>query len=217
MANRSLLNRILRGLKGARQAVAENKAKRKARGPDTYGLQPRPTPKSAAPVVATPAAAAVPKPASAPAPSAKARLGTPEEYASWRAWSDQLGQSLVENLNRNVLAKQPPPVMPAPSGARYIVEVYDNFSSPDERCCSRVGEFDTAEKAIAHAQGIVDVSLDRMRQPGQSAAMWYRQYSTSGDGIYILSEPSTGFNPYHYAKARIERLTGERVKEWGEN
>lgn len=99
---------------------------------------------------------------------------------------------------------------------QYTVLVYDNFDNPNERCCSTEGEFDTVEGALACARGIVDASLESVRRLGQSAAQWYQQYSTGGDGVYLQGEPSPGFNPYDYAKQRIAELSGEQPKEWGE-
>ena len=96
----------------------------------------------------------------------------------------------------------------------YTVEVYDNFDRPDERCCSKVGTFETVEEAIACAKSVVDESLLRVRL--SNATDWYKKYSCSGDGTYILGERSSGFNPYDYAKSRIEQITGEHVKGWGE-
>lgn len=98
----------------------------------------------------------------------------------------------------------------------YRVEVFDNFDHPGERCCGLEGEFDTAEAALAAARAVVDKSLDHSRKPGQSATEWYQVYSTSGDGVYLLGEPRVEFNPYYYAKERIEQITGERPKNWGE-
>ena len=90
------------------------------------------------------------------------------------------------------------------------VEVYDNFESPDDRYCTTVGHFDTLAEAIACAQGIVDKSLDYLRKPEMSAEDWYGHYSSFGDGTYIVGEKPSGFNPYFYAKERIESLTRER-------
>ena len=83
------------------------------------------------------------------------------------------------------------------------------------RCCSTEGEFDTLEEAIACAQGVIDKSLERGRRPGMSATQWYQTYSTGGDGVYLMGG-TAHFNPYDYAKARIEAITGERPKDWCE-
>lgn len=42
---------------------------------------------------------------------------------------------------------------------KYTVEVYDNYDTPSERCCSVLGKFDTADEAIACAKSLVDASL----------------------------------------------------------
>ncbi len=96
--------------------------------------------------------------------------------------------------------------------------MFDNFDHPDERCCATVGDFDTLKEAIACAQGVVDKSLTYLRKREMSATDWYQLYSSFGDGIYILGrgEKSLDFNPYDYAKARIEAVIGEGPKEWGE-
>jgi hypothetical protein len=38
----------------------------------------------------------------------KARLGTPEQQKAVNEWRSQIGQALVDNLNRNVLRKNEP-------------------------------------------------------------------------------------------------------------
>ena len=95
------------------------------------------------------------------------------------------------------------------------VETYDNFEVPDDRYCATVGNFDTLEEAIACAQGVIDKSLTHLHKPGMSPTDWHSTYASFGDGIYIVGEHPSGFNPYAYAKERIKAITGERPKNWG--
>jgi hypothetical protein len=87
----------------------------------------------------------------------------------------------------------------------FIVESYDNFDSPSERCCKHEGVFNTVDAALACARGIVDRSLTSIRKPNQSPGDWYKAYELFGDGVYAYG---IGFNPYIYAKERIRAITG---------
>ncbi len=87
----------------------------------------------------------------------------------------------------------------------FSVESYDNFDPPSERCRTHEGVFNTVDTALACARGIVDKSLTAIRQSNQSPGDWYKAYELFGDGVYA---PGTGFNPYIYAKERIQAITG---------
>lgn len=104
----------------------------------------------------------------------------------------------------------PPTIIPS---QRFIVESYDNYDSPGERCCTHEGAFETADQALACARQIVDKSLVAMRNPNQTPVDWYRTYSLFGDGVYAYD---TGFNPYTYAKERIAEIAGVPLNDpWG--
>ncbi len=92
---------------------------------------------------------------------------------------------------------------------QFVVESYDNFDSPNERCCTHEGVFDTVEEALTCARSIVEKSLIAVRQPNQSPVDWYKVYALSGDGVYAHG---TGFNPYTYAQERIQAITGDSVE-----
>ena len=125
--------------------------------------------------------------------------------------SDLVAAAALSTAARKAVPYEPRKSL-AQAAARYTVEAYDNFDHPNERCCSKVGEFDTAEEAIACAKDVVDASLERARGAGKSAAQWYQEYFTAGDGVYLHGKPSPQFNPYDYARARIGELSGERPK-----
>ena len=94
---------------------------------------------------------------------------------------------------------------------KFLVEVFDNFDDPMERCCSKVGEFDNVDDALACARKIVDKSLRDTRKP--DPVDWYKTYCLFGDGVYAFG---CNFNPYLYAEKRIEEITGVALADpWG--
>jgi hypothetical protein len=93
------------------------------------------------------------------------------------------------------------------------VESYDNFHYADGGDWMTNGEFDSADEALACAQGIIDAFLEKEYQPGISAKDLQRRFQTFGEVPCFRNEEGLAFEPYDYLARRIKELTGEEPPE----
>ena len=92
---------------------------------------------------------------------------------------------------------------------KYTVFVDDNFHYMDEGERYKLGDFDSADKAIAAAKKIVDGFLESNRKPGQSAEELLAAYKSFGEDPWISSDdPSCNFSAWDYAERRCQELCG---------
>jgi len=79
----------------------------------------------------------------------------------------------------------------------YTVFVDDNFHYQDESERDYIGEFATAEEAIAKCKEIVRASVEHCRKPGMTAEEIYKNYVGFGDDPFIMG---VEFSAWDYAK-----------------
>ncbi len=79
----------------------------------------------------------------------------------------------------------------------YAVFVDDNFHYQDEDERDYIGEFATAEEAIAKCKEIVRESVESCREPGMTAEEIYKGYVSFGDDPWIQG---VEFSAWGYAK-----------------
>ena len=84
----------------------------------------------------------------------------------------------------------------------YQVYCDDNFHFMDEDERGYIGEFATAEEAIAKCKEIVRASVEHCRKPGMTAAQIYEAYVGFGDDPFIKG---VEFSAWDYAKQRTAR------------
>ena len=90
---------------------------------------------------------------------------------------------------------------------KYKVFVDDNFHYMDEDERYELGEFDTAEEALAAAKRIVDEFLDPAYEPWMTAEELYQGYTGFGEDPFIVSDdPTCRFSAWDYAKERCAML-----------
>jgi hypothetical protein len=88
----------------------------------------------------------------------------------------------------------------------YLVESVVNYLKPDSEV-RRIGEFATAEEAIARAQKIVDEFLRRSFKPGMDAQSLFSLYKKQGEYPFVFRDDDKtvnvpGFEHSHYARNR---------------
>jgi hypothetical protein len=95
-----------------------------------------------------------------------------------------------------------------PGGNRmaYLVEGVVNYLKPDSEV-RRIGEFATAEEAIATAQKMVDEFLRRSFKPGMDANSLVKLYKTQAEYPFVFRDDDLtvnvpGFEHSHYARNR---------------
>ena len=89
----------------------------------------------------------------------------------------------------------------------YTVYVDDNFHYMDESERYKLGEFATAEAAVAAAKKVVDEYLASAYQPGMSAEELSRSYLLFGEDPYIVPRgPGSDFSARDYARERCREL-----------
>ena len=92
---------------------------------------------------------------------------------------------------------------------KYTIHVDDNFHYMDEDERYTLGEFDTAEAAIAAARDIVDQYLQSAYKPGISARELYDSYVTFGEDPWISTDDGDcKFSAWDYAKQRAVQMCG---------
>lgn len=92
----------------------------------------------------------------------------------------------------------------------FLVEGIVNYLQPGSEV-RRIGEFATAEEAIATAQKMIDEFLRRSFEPGMDANSLYLLYKVQGEYPFIFRDDDMtvnvpGFNHAHYAKARAAEV-----------
>lgn len=90
--------------------------------------------------------------------------------------------------------------------SRFHVESYDNYNMED---WMTNGEFDSADAAIACAQGVINKFLANYSAPGISASDLYTSFLCHGEVPCIHNSEGLRFEPYEYLKRRIREITGE--------
>ncbi len=89
----------------------------------------------------------------------------------------------------------------------YTVYVDDNFHYMDESERYNLGEFATAEAAVAAAKKVVDEYLASAYERGMTAEELNRTYLLFGDDPYIVPrEPGTEFSARDYARERCDEM-----------
>lgn len=97
---------------------------------------------------------------------------------------------------------------------KYVVYVDDNFHPGDEEERYELGEFASAEEALAAARGVVDSFLGQGYRPGMSFGELYAGYTGFGQNPVILSDdPDCRFSAWDYARERCRELCGETPGE----
>jgi hypothetical protein len=91
----------------------------------------------------------------------------------------------------------------------YKVFVDDNFHYMDEEHRYLLGEFDTAEAAIAACQKVVNECLEEFYKPGMTAAELSTQYTFFGEDPFIKGGEEVLFSAWDYAHAQVERIIKE--------
>ncbi len=92
----------------------------------------------------------------------------------------------------------------------YLVEGVVNYLKPDSEV-RRIGEFETAEEAIATAREIVDGFLRRSFKPGMDAKSLLSLYKKQGEYPFVFRDDDKtvnvpGFEHSHYAKSRAAEV-----------
>jgi hypothetical protein len=75
------------------------------------------------------------------------------------------------------------------------------------------GDFDSADEALACAQGVIDQFLKEQYRPGKSAKDLNTLFLCYGEVPCIHSNEGLAFEPYQYLARRIKELTGEEPPE----
>ena len=93
----------------------------------------------------------------------------------------------------------------------YQVFVDDNFHYMDQEHRYFLGEFDTAEAAVAACQKVVNEVLEEFYKPGMTAAELGTLYALFGEDPFIMGGGSGEvlFSARAYASDQVERITKE--------
>jgi hypothetical protein len=90
---------------------------------------------------------------------------------------------------------------------KYTLLYDDNFHFMDEGERDLIGEFDSAEEAIAAAKQIVDRDLRDAYESGMTADELYDHYTSFGSDPFIRSDDrACHFSAWDYAKMRCQEL-----------
>jgi hypothetical protein len=90
---------------------------------------------------------------------------------------------------------------------KYTLLCDDNFHFMDEEERVVLGEFDSAEEAIAAAKQIVDRYLLDAYSPDMTADALYDHYTSFGSDPFIRSDDrACHFSAWDYAKVRCQEL-----------
>ena len=90
----------------------------------------------------------------------------------------------------------------------YQVYCDDNFHFMDEDERGYIGEFATAEEALAKCRKIVRESVDHCAEPGMTAEEVYEAYISFGDDPFIKG---VKFSAWDYAKQLAEKERKQRT------
>ena len=89
----------------------------------------------------------------------------------------------------------------------YVVKVDNNFHYTEESERYTLGDFGSAEEALAAAKGLVDEFLVREYKTGMTADELFSQYRSFGDDPFIVPDDrDIKFSAWTYAKERCEAL-----------
>ena len=92
---------------------------------------------------------------------------------------------------------------------KYTVFVDDNFHYMDKDERYKLGEFDSADEAVAAAKKIVDEFLESNHKPGQSAEELLATYKSFGEDPWISGgDPRCKFSAWDYAELRCREICG---------
>ena len=95
---------------------------------------------------------------------------------------------------------------------KYTLFCDDNFHFMDEAERDVVGDFESAEAAIAAAKQIVDRDLLDAHKPGMSADELYDHYTSFGSDPFIRSDDrSCEFSAWDYARSRCSEICTSRT------
>jgi hypothetical protein len=95
--------------------------------------------------------------------------------------------------------------------ARYTITSIDNGSIGAGGAASKRGEFDDADAALAHAQALVDGTLQRLFATARDAHELMAHYMVRGSEVpMIYGEPRVAFHAYRYARTRANQLFAQR-------
>jgi hypothetical protein len=92
---------------------------------------------------------------------------------------------------------------------KYKVLVDDNFHYMDEDERYALGEFDTAEGAIAACKKIVDNCLGRSHKPGITSRELFEDYVGFGEDPFIVPQTEPHFSAWDYARERCMEICRE--------
>jgi hypothetical protein len=95
----------------------------------------------------------------------------------------------------------------------YTVFVDDNSHYQDESERGYIGEFATAEEAIAKCKEIVRESVESCREPGMTAEEIYKNYVSFGDDPFIMG---VKFSAWDYAEQLAKHFAEEQERKWRE-
>ena len=90
---------------------------------------------------------------------------------------------------------------------RYTLLCDDNFHYMDETERIALGEFESAEAAIAAASRVVDRELFQAYKPGMTADELFKYYTSFGSDPFIRSDDrSCTFSAWDYARSRSSQI-----------
>ena len=90
---------------------------------------------------------------------------------------------------------------------KYTLLCDDNFHYMDETERDILGQFDSAEAAIAAARRVVDRDLSEAYKPGMTADELYEYYTSFGSDPFIRSDDrSCEFSAWDYARNRCSEI-----------
>ena len=90
---------------------------------------------------------------------------------------------------------------------KYVVYVDDNSHYSDESERRTLGDFASAQAAIAAARKVVDAYLEAAHKPRMTADELYRSYTAFGEDPFLVTDdPNCTFSAWDYAKERCREL-----------
>ena len=90
---------------------------------------------------------------------------------------------------------------------KYTLYVNDNGRYMDEEARYTVGDFDSLEKAITIAKGIVDKFLNHAYKEGMTRGQLWEQYMFFGEDPFIAGGPPyPGYSSWDYARKRCNEI-----------
>ena len=94
---------------------------------------------------------------------------------------------------------------------KYTLLCDDNFHYMEESEREVIGDFESAEAAIAAAKGIVDRDLLKFHRSGMDAGQLYAHYQSFGLDPFIRSDDrSCVFSAWTYAETRCREICAGR-------